>query len=563
MLRGNTCLQFALTVCIVALAMGLHGCSTTHKAKSIPATESSAIPAPTPAPTVAAEMPAPAAMADSVSPPVANEPEALRYVEVAPSMSNTMRVGNTEDYAGVTESRFTEVAQAPLSTFSIDVDTASYANIRRFLNDGQVPPRDAVRIEEMLNYFDYDYPAPVGDAPFATLTEVATCPWRPEHYLARIAIKGREVAQSQRPAANLVFLIDVSGSMDSPDKLPLVQKSLTMLAEQLEARDSIAMVVYAGATGLALPATRGDRKAPILAALKELRSGGSTNGGAGIQLAYAIAQENHIPGGINRVILATDGDFNVGITSQGDLLNLIEQKKKEGVFLTVLGFGTGNLKDSTLEMLADKGNGVYAYIDSEKEGRKVLVEQMASTLQTIAKDVKIQVEFNPAKIASYRLVGYENRLLAAEDFKDDTKDAGEIGAGHTVTALYELVPAGAKAVDDLRYQQNAVTIIPPGGAVGDELFNLKLRYKAPESDVSAQLEFPFNKPVGAFSEAPGDFQFATSVAGFGMLLRGSEFKGTTNAEAVLRWAAAGESNDKGGYRDEFVGLVKAWRRLAN
>ncbi|MBL7649217.1 MAG: von Willebrand factor type A domain-containing protein [Candidatus Hydrogenedentes bacterium] len=518
------------------------GCATTRKDKPVDQAMDASAPAP-----VSAPQPAASTAADGL-PNV--ELERLLFEGDAPPERSA------ESYASVAESGFHTVAQAPLSTFSIDVDTASYANIRRFINDGQRPPRDAVRIEEMLNYFDYDYPAPVGDAPFATLTEVATCPWKPEHYLARIGIKGREVGAAARPAANLVFLIDVSGSMDTPDKLPLVQQSLTMLAEQLEARDRIAMVVYAGATGLALPSTRGDRKASIMKALNELRGGGSTNGGAGIQLAYRTAQENFITGGINRVILATDGDFNVGVTSREELLGLIEQKRNEDVSLTVLGFGTGNLKDSTLEMLADKGNGAYAYIDSQKEGRKVLVEQLSGTLQTIAKDVKIQVEFNPAKVSSYRLVGYENRVLAAEDFKDDKKDAGEIGAGHTVTALYEIVPAGVKAVEELRYQQDTVVIVPPSGIVADELFNLKLRYKAPEGDTSALLEFPYNKGTESFEAMSGDFKFASAVAGFGMLLRDSEHKGSVDRAKVLAWAKEGLGRDEGGYCAEFVGLVK-------
>ncbi len=527
---------------LLLVAVFVPGCATTRKDKPVDQAMDASAPAP-----VSVPQPAASTAADGL-PNV--ELERLLFEGDAPPERSA------ESYAGVAEGAFHTVAQAPLSTFSIDVDTASYANIRRFINDGQRPPRDAVRIEEMLNYFDYDYPAPVGDAPFATLTEVATCPWKPEHYLARIGIKGREVARKERPAANLVFLIDVSGSMDTPDKLPLVQQSLTMLAEQLEARDRIAMVVYAGATGLALPSTRGDRKASIMNALNDLRGGGSTNGGAGIQLAYRTAQENFITGGINRVILATDGDFNVGLTSQEDLIALIEQKREEDVFLTVLGFGTGNLKDSTLEMLADKGNGAYAYIDTQKEGRKVLVEQLSGTLQTIAKDVKIQVEFNPAKVSSYRLVGYENRVLAAEDFKDDRKDAGEIGAGHTVTALYEIVPAGVKAVDELRYQPDSVVIVPPSGLVADELFNLKLRYKAPEGDTSALLEFPYNEGTENFEVMSGDFKFAAAVAGFGMLLRDSEHKGSVDRAKVLAWAKEGQNRDEGGYRAEFVELVK-------
>lgn len=546
-------------LCVFFIGSAVPGCmtGTKHKAVETVMMEEASVPAAEEAMPDVAE-----AVYPEVSPPAppAPQPAPMRQVVVMPERAVPPPLYHTESYANVPEGAFQSAAIAPLSTFSIDVDTASYANVRRYLNDGQRPPRDAVRIEELLNYFRYDYPAPAGDAPFATLTEVASCPWRPEHYLARIGIKGREIPADRRPAANLVFLIDVSGSMDAPDKLPLVRQSLHLLAEQLEARDRIAMAVYAGATGLALPSTRGDRKRPIMAALDELRSGGSTNGGAGIQLAYRIARENFIDGGINRVILATDGDFNVGITSQPDLLALIEQKRQEGIFLTVLGFGTGNLKDRTLEMLADKGNGVYAYIDSLREGRKVLVEQLSGTLQTIAKDVKIQVEFNPARIEAYRLIGYENRALAAEDFNDDTKDAGEIGAGHTVTALYELAPAGAHTVDPLRYQPGRVAIAPPVAAPANELFNLKLRYKAPDSDTSSRLEFPFRDEVEAFEDSTRDFKFASAVAGFGMLLRDSEHKGGTSWDSVLAWAGEGRGEDELGYRDEFVGLVQKARR---
>jgi Ca-activated chloride channel family protein len=543
---------FSLGAMLLLASVLVQGCATNKKNKPVDLPGTASAPAPEAAPQPAAS----AAEAPPTAGLEASRYESAPYAPPARSSVVDTPPPSAESYASVAEGAFHAVAQAPLSTFSIDVDTASYTNIRRFINDGQRPPRDAVRIEEMLNYFDYDYPAPAGDAPFATLTEVATCPWQPEHYLARIGIKGREISAAARPAANLVFLVDVSGSMESPDKLPLVQQSLTLLAEQLGARDRIAVVVYAGATGLALPSTPGDRKGPIMKALNALQSGGSTNGGAGIQLAYRTAQENFIEGGINRVLLATDGDFNVGLTSQEELFALIEQKRNEDVFLTVLGFGTGNLKDSTLEMLADKGNGAYAYIDSEKEGRKVLVEQLSGTLQTIAKDVKIQVEFNPAKVSSYRLVGYENRVLASEDFKDDKKDAGEIGAGHTVTALYEIVPAGVKAVDELRYQQDSVVIVPPSGIVSDELFNLKLRYKAPEGDTSALLEFPYNKGTESFEAMSGDFKFAAAVAGFGMLLRDSEHKGTVDAAKVLRWAEAGRGRDEGGYRNEFMELIK-------
>src|SRR5947209_10778167 len=350
-----------------------------------------------------------------------------------------------ESYAKIDENPFLEAARAPLSTFSIDVDTASYSNTRRFLSEGRLPPKDAVRIEELINYFNYDYPQPSGSAPFSVTAEVADCPWNARHKLVHIGLQGRRVSTEDMPPANLVFLIDVSGSMNEPRKLPLVKSSLRTLAEQLSARDRVAIVVYAGTSGLVLPSTPGDRKGEIIAAIDRLEAGGSTNGGEGIQLPYRVAQDNFIRGGTNRVILSTDGDFNVGVTGDDALVRLIEEKRKSGIFLSVLGVGTGNLNDSMMEKLADRGNGNYAYIDTEEEARKALGEEAAGTLATIAKDVKIQVEFNPRLVAGYRLIGYENRLLAARDFNDDRKDAGEIGAGHTVTALYEIVPAGQRA----------------------------------------------------------------------------------------------------------------------
>lgn len=367
-------------------------------------------------------------------------------------------INNGESYSGIAESPFLQVLRDPLSTFSIDVDTASYSNVRRYLQGGSLPPRDAVRVEELINYFDYDYPLPTGDHPFSVNVEVAECPWEPQHRLARIGIKGMEFDDRTQPAANLVFLIDVSGSMNQPNKLPLVQESLGLLVNNLRRNDTVAIVVYAGASGLVLPPTNGGNRADILDAIARLQAGGSTNGGAGIQLAYDTAIQHFVEGGVNRVILATDGDFNVGVQNREELQRLIEVKAKSGVFLSVLGYGMGNLKDGTLEMLADKGNGNYAYIDTINEAQKVLVDQMGGTLVTIAKDVKIQVEFNPAQVGSYRLIGYENRMLAAQDFNDDRKDAGEIGAGHTVTALYEIVPAGlappedAPSIDPLKYQ---------------------------------------------------------------------------------------------------------------
>jgi len=468
---------------------------------------------------------------------------------------------NTEAYDRIVENPFLDVAQNPLSTFSIDVDTASYANARRFLNHNALPPKGAVRIEELVNYFSYDYTPPdvapdQGGDPFASHVEVVECPWQPAHRLARIGLKGWEMPADQRPPTNLVFLLDVSGSMSPENKLPLVKAGMKLLVQQLGENDRIAIVVYAGASGLVLPSTSGDNQEAILDALDRLQSGGSTNGGQGIKLAYDTAVANFIKGGVNRVILCTDGDFNVGLTDQSQLVSLIEQKAKTGVFLTVLGFGMGNVKDSTLEKLADKGNGNYGYVDSMREARKTLVEEMAGTLVTIAKDVKIQVEFNPALVRAYRLIGYENRILAAEDFNDDTKDAGEIGAGHTVTALYELVPAGAeftpRGVDPLKYQQG--TQLTQAAANG-ELFTLKLRYKQPDGDTSKLLTFPVRNDVKAFDQAPKDVQFAAAVAGFGMLLRESEYKGHTTFDQVRQWANAGLGADPHGHRAEFLDLV--------
>jgi Ca-activated chloride channel family protein len=480
---------------------------------------------------------------------------------------NGLRGFNTEAYDHIVENPFLMVTQNPLSTFSIDVDTASYANARRFLNQGTLPPPGAVRIEEMVNYFDYDYPPPTGDDPFSVNVEVAECPWQGDHLLARIGLKGWELTEEERPPANLVFLIDVSGSMGPANKLPLLKQAMKMLARELNAEDYVAMVVYAGASGLVLPSTSCESRSVILSALDRLSAGGSTNGGAGIQLAYDTAVANFIEGGVNRVILATDGDFNVGTTNQGDLVRLIEEKAKSGVFLTVLGFGMGNLKDSTLEKLADKGNGNYAYIDTLNEARKVLVEQMGGTLVTIAKDVKIQVDFNPAEATAYRLIGYENRLLQARDFNDDTKDAGEIGAGHAVTALYEIIPAGVDVdlpdVEPSKYQYSAEEesskdSAPRGltpAAHSGELLTVRLRYKEPDGQVSKLLKVPVTATGLTLAEASEDFVFAASVASFGMLLRGSEYVGDFTFEAVAEMAQGSISEDPHGYRTEFVALV--------
>jgi len=471
---------------------------------------------------------------------------------------------NTEGYSHIDENPFLEVARAPLSTFSIDVDTASYSNTRRFLKDGRLPPKDAVRIEELVNYFSYDYPQPVGDAPFSVTAEISEAPWDTSHRLVHIGLQGKRIPMGDMPPANLVFLLDVSGSMNDPRKLPLVKSAMKMLTEQLSARDRVAMVVYAGSSGLVLPSTRGDHKGEILAAIERLEAGGSTNGGEGIELAYKIAQENFIKGGSNRVILATDGDFNVGVTSEGDLVRLIEEKRQSGVFLSVLGFGTGNVKDSTMEKLADKGNGNYAYIDTLGEARKVLGEQIGGTLFTIAKDVKIQVEFNPKQVAAYRLIGYENRLLRDQDFNDDTKDAGEIGAGHTVTALYEVVPFGQKfenpGIDPLKYQK---PVQPSELANSDEMMTVKLRYKEPAENQSKLISVSLADSKGKLAAASENFKFASAVAQFGMLLRDSKYKAQANYNKVLELARSSMNNDAQGYRSEFIQLVETARTLSS
>jgi Ca-activated chloride channel family protein len=469
---------------------------------------------------------------------------------------------NTDAFDHTPENPFVLVTQDPRSTFSVDVDTASYAIVRRFLDEGQLPPKDAVRIEELINYFPYHYAPPSDGRPFAVHMDAAVCPWKPSHRLVRVAIKGREVPRGERPPSNLVFLLDVSGSMDEPNKLPLVKAAMRLLVNELGPRDRVAIVVYAGAEGLALPSTSSAERTAILSAIESLTPGGTTHGSAGIRLAYETATANFIQGGVNRVILATDGDFNVGVTNQGALVRLIEEKAKTGVFLTALGFGMGNLKDSTLEKLADHGNGNYAYIDSLAEARKVLVEQVGGTLVTIAKDVKLQVEFNPRRVKAFRLIGYENRVVAHQDFNDDKRDAGDIGAGHTVTALYEIVPPGAEVsipgVDPLKYQQ------PPRPIAGQddgEWLTLKLRYKQPAEDQSSLIEVPLADGGQAFQSASPEFRFAAAVAAFGMVLRDSPNRGDADLGKVLEWAKASLGEDKGGHRAEFLQLVDRARGL--
>lgn len=490
------------------------------------------------------------------------------YYEMQPTgVSNTSATpgvldehASGERYAEIEENPFLETARAPLSTFSIDVDTASYANVRRFLNEGRLPPRDAVRIEELVNYFEYDYPQPTGDLPFSVNTDVAAAPWNPKHKIVQIGLQGKNVPLDNVPPSNLVFLVDVSGSMNEANKLPLLKDSMRVLVNQLSSKDRVAIVTYAGASGLALPSTPASNKGEIFNALGNLQAGGSTNGGAGIQLAYKVAAENFIRNGNNRVILATDGDFNVGLSNDDELVSLIEQKRQGGVYLSVLGFGSGNLNDSMMEKLADKGNGNYSYIDTQEEARKALGTQVAGTLFTIAKDVKIQVEFNPAKVAGYRLIGYENRVLANRDFEDDQKDAGEIGAGHSVTALYEIVPAGQRVDNDgieLKYSK----YVKSGAKFGDEMMTVKLRYKEPQDSQSRLLSIGvLDKNISA-ENASENLRFASAVAQFGMLLRDSRYKGNASFDSVEGLVNSSFGSDLKNYRTEFLGLVEKAKSL--
>jgi Ca-activated chloride channel family protein len=459
---------------------------------------------------------------------------------------------NTEGYDKIDDNQWTEVARKPLSTFSIDVDTASYSNVRRFLNQGQAPPKDAVRIEELINYFSYEYPEPADDKPFSVTTALDECPWNPRHRLVLVGLQAKHLDSSRLPPRNLVFLIDVSGSMMPANKLPLVKSSLAMLARNLTSKDRLAIVVYAGAAGVVLPSTPGSDTSTILEALARLQAGGSTNGAQGIQLAYDLAQQQFVKGGVNRVMLATDGDFNVGVTNQGDLIRLIEEKRASGIMLSVLGYGMGNVKDSTMEKLADKGNGNYFYIDTLAEAQKVLVQQAGGTLVTVAKDVKLQVEFNPRTVAAYRLVGYENRVLQDRDFNDDRRDAGDMGAGHSVTALYEIAPVGEKldipGIDPLKYQ-TAPNL--SDRARLDEAMTVKLRYKQPEAAESTLLSVTVPTTI-----APNPvIGFAAAVAQFGMLLRDSEFKGSASFASTRALATTFKGSDPHGHRAEFVRLI--------
>lgn len=473
---------------------------------------------------------------------------------------------NREGYDNLKENPFLKVTDNPLSTFSIDVDGASYSNIRRFINEGRLPPQGAVRIEEMINYFQYDYPQPNGDAPFSINTAYVTCPWNRQHQLVSIGLQGKKIATENLPAANIVFLIDVSGSMQSYNKLPLVQSSMLLLADQLRPQDKVSIVVYAGRAGLVLPASGGDDKFRIKKAISGLQAGGSTAGGEGIKLAYKMVLENFIKNGNNRIVLCTDGDFNVGVSSDDELERLIEEKRKSGVFLTVLGFGTGNYQDAKMQKLADKGNGNHAYIDNISEAKKVLINQFGGTLFTIAKDVKLQVEFNPATVQGYRLIGYENRMLAKEDFNNDKKDAGELGSGHTVTALYEIIPTGIDArelhtVDDLKYQKPVKA--KPGTFNANEVMTVKFRYKKPDGDKSLLLEKIIYGQAVNFNNADNNMVLAAAVAQLGMNLKNSEFKGDGNYRWILKTLKQRNGLLNDAYKKELFGLVEAASKINN
>ncbi len=470
---------------------------------------------------------------------------------------------STEEYKEITENTFKTVSESPLSTFSIDVDAASYSNMRRYINKGELPPADAIRTEELINYFSYNYPQPTGNDPVKITAEAGACPWNAKHRLIRIGLKAKEIPTDKLPVSNLVFLIDVSGSMYGPQRLGLVQSSLKLLVNNLRDEDRVAIVVYSGSAGEKLPSTSGSDKQKIREAIDELTAGGSTAGGAGIKLAYKIAKQNFVKGGNNRIILCTDGDFNVGVSSNEGLEKLIEQERKSGIFLTVLGYGMGNYKDSKMQVLAEKGNGNHAYIDNLQEANRVLVNEFGATMHTVAKDVKLQIEFNPSQVQAYRLIGYESRLLKDEDFNNDTKDAGEMGAGHTVTAFYEVVPAGIKSdfigkVDDLKYQKTKP--VPAAANGSKELLTVKLRYKAPDGNISKKIEQSLTDDKK--ENVSSDFRFASAVAMFGQLLRDSDFKGNATYDKVISLAKTSLDNDERGYRREFIRLVETAKGLA-
>lgn len=480
-----------------------------------------------------------------------------KYMESVPTSAS-----NTEEYTEIIENGFKNTIDNPLSTFSIDVDTASYTNFRKNINYGIIPENDAIRIEEMLNYFTYDYDEPKDGKPFSINTEIGKSPWDEEHYLLTVGIQGKNVDKASLPKSNLVFLIDVSGSMDEPDKLPLLKNAFSQLVEVLDEEDKVSIVVYAGSSGVVIDSVRGNEKEIILDALENLSAGGSTGGAEGIERAYQLAEKNYISNGNNRVILATDGDFNVGPSSVEELESIIEKKRESGIFLSVIGFGSGNLKDNRMETLADKGNGNYSYIDTPREAKKVLVDEMAGTLLTIAKDVKIQLEFNPSSVESYRLIGYENRALRDEDFENDAVDAGELGAGHRVTAIYEVAPAHASYSDEkeLKYQTQETVV---KDEFQNEISEIRLRYKEPEGKVSKEILHVVsfdNTPVNG-KNLTEDFWFAAAVAEFGMICRDSEYKGDATINSVLELAEKGLGEDKGGYRREFMDLVERYHEL--
>lgn len=479
------------------------------------------------------------------------------YMAVCPTPGVMYDAANAEEYEEFQENGFKSVSDAPLSTFSIDVDVASYSNMRRFINKGELPPVDAIRTEELVNYFSYDYPKPTGNDPMKITMESGACPWNSNHRLVRIGLKAKEIPTDNLPASNLVFLIDVSGSMWGTNRLDLVKSSLKLLVNNLRDKDKVAIVTYAGNAGVKLESTSGSDKQRIREAIDELTAGGSTAGGAGILLAYKIAKKNFISNGNNRIILCSDGDFNVGVSSAEGLEQLIEKERKSGVFLTVLGYGMGNYKDKKIQVLAEKGNGNHAYIDNLQEANRVLVGEFGATLYTVAKDVKLQVEFNPSQVQAYRLIGYESRLLKDEDFNNDAKDAGDMGAGHAVTAFYEVIPTGVKneyvgKIDDLKYQKKEKVVVKPTGS--NDLLTVKLRYKAPDKDVSKKMELSFIDNKG--DNVSSDFRFASAVAMFGQLLRESDFRGNASYDKVIRLAKQGLNNDDKGYRREFIRLVE-------
>ncbi|HEY9614144.1 VWA domain-containing protein [Allocoleopsis sp.] len=504
--------------------------------------------------------PAAKQLAKPASAPIARSPT---ITQDSSQKSEVPEPSNREAYDRIDENPFLRVSNNPLSTFSIDVDAASYSNVRRFINEGKLPPKDAVRIEELINYFPYEYPQPEGDRPFSVSTEISQAPWNPDHRLVHIGLQGKKISTENLPPSNLVFLLDVSGSMEEPNKLPLLKSAFRLLVNELRPNDKVSLVVYAGAAGVVLPPTPGNQKDKIFDAIEKLQAGGSTAGGEGIQLAYKLAKENFIQSGNNRIILATDGDFNVGTSSDSELVSLIEQKREEGVFLTVLGVGMGNLQDSKMEKLANKGNGNYAYLDNMLEAKKVLVKEIGGTLLTIAKDVKLQVEFNPSKVQAYRLIGYENRMLRNEDFKNDKKDAGELGAGHSVTALYEIIPIGVKSdvkvsdVDSLKYQKT----VQNAASGSNELMQVKLRYKAPNQNNSQLLTSPVVDRGMKLEDASTNFKFSAAVAEFGMVLRGSQYKGKANFDDILKLANQSQGDDLDGYRAEFIRLVTRSRSI--